>query len=204
MILTELGAVASAALPLAAFRGHLRLPLAAEAGPGDSEEAQALETALRAALAAIESRTAKVLMGRPFRLTLAHWRDGAAQPLPVAPVSDIVAMVLRAADGTATTVAADRYHLEQDQHRPRLVARGMLLPAIPRGGRAEIDFTAGFGPDWGDLPEDLARAAFLLGAQYFEERHAGAGHGVGAGLAFGVEALIARWRTVRLLGGAGQ
>ncbi len=204
MILTELEAVAPQALPLAGLRAHLRLPVMAEPGPGDAEEAQALEGALRAALAAIEARTAKVLMGRPFRLGLSHWRGGGAQPLPVAPVSGIIALVLRSADDTATTVAPESYRLEQDQHRPRLVARGVLLPSIPRGGRAEIDFTAGFGPDWGDLPDDLARAVFLLAAQYFEERHGGAGHAAGAALPFGVEALIARWRTVRLLGGAAR
>jgi len=203
MILTELGAVAPAALPLDAFRAHLRLPEVAggDPAPGAAVEAAALEAALRAALAAIEARTGKVLLARDFRLVLNHWHDGAVQVLPVAPVLAVVSLSLRDRDGGAVPADPGRYALEPDTHRPRLLARGALLPSIPRGGRAELVFTAGFGPAWGDLPPDLARAVLMLAAHYWEERHMGAGHGAGGLVPFGVATLIERWRTVRVLGG---
>ena len=203
MILTELGAVAPAALPLEPFRAHLRLPEVAgsEATPGAGAEAEGLEAALRAALAAIEARTGKALLARDFRLTLSHWQGGAVQVLPLAPVGAVVSLAVLDRDGGASVVDPVRYGLEADAHRPRLVARGALLPSIPRGGRVEIVFTAGFGAEWGDLPPDLARAVLMLAAHYWEERHLGAGHGTGGLVPFGVATLIERWRIVRVLGG---
>jgi uncharacterized phiE125 gp8 family phage protein len=73
------------------------------------------------------------------------------------------------------------------------------LPVIPLGGRVEISFTAGFGVAWADVPADLRQAVMLLAAQFYETRH-DVGDGV-AGLPVAVQALIERWRTVRILGG---
>jgi uncharacterized phiE125 gp8 family phage protein len=205
MMLKELGVVPVAALPLAALRAHLRLPEGAPPGPHDAAEAAGLEQALRAALAAIEARTGKALIARAFELRLNAWRgDGCAQVLPVAPVAAITAFAMRDAGGGLTPVEAARWRLEEDMHRPRLVAAGYLLPDIPAGGRAEVTFTAGFGPDWADLPGDLQQAALMLAAQYWEERHAGASHAapaVRAVLPFGVAALVERWRLLRGPGG---
>jgi uncharacterized phiE125 gp8 family phage protein len=108
---------------------------------------------------------------------------------------------MRDREGNATVIDPARYRLVRDMSRPRLEAVAGLLPGIPVGGVAEIAFTAGFGPGWADLPVDLAQAVFLLAAQYYETRHEGAAQG-GAAMPFGVMALIARWRTVRSIGGA--
>jgi len=62
----------------------------------------------------------------------------------------------------------------------------------------EIAFTAGFGPDWQDSPADLRQAVLLLAAQFYEGRDTG----TAAGLDHGVAALLARWRDLRLGGGA--
>lgn len=194
MILIEETSVPVAALPVAEFRDHLRLGTGfADLGAEDA----ALEAFLRAALAAIEGRTHKVLLARDFVLTLEAWR-GAAQPLPVAPVSAVSVLRMRDRAGGSAVVDPARYRLVRDMSRPRIEAAGML-PGIPVGGCVEIAFTAGFGPAWGDLPVDLAQAVFLLAAQYFEQRHDAAGQG--GGMSFGVMALIERWRTVRVLGG---
>ena len=69
-------------------------------------------------------------------------------------------------------------------------------------GSVKIGFTAGFGPDWDDLPGDLGQAVLLLAAYYYEYRNETA---VGEGyMPFGVSSLIERYRTVRLFAGAGQ
>jgi uncharacterized phiE125 gp8 family phage protein len=196
MMLNELTAVDAAALPVAEFRDHLRLGTGfADLGAEDA----ALEAYLRAAMAAIEGRTSKVLISRDFMLSLEAWRDDMAQPLPVAPVAAVSAVRLVTREGVSELVDPARYGLVQDLARPRLAAVSGVLPAIPLAGRVEIDFSAGFGPAWSNLPVDLAQAVFLLAAQYYEARHDG---GVERSeMSFGVMALIERWRTVRLLGG---
>ncbi|WP_372840194.1 hypothetical protein [Phaeovulum sp.] len=196
MMLTEKTAVPAEALPVAEFRDHLRLGTGfADLGAGDA----ALLAYLRAAIAAIEMRTAKVLMQRDFMVTLGNWRGARAQPLPVAPVSAIAEVRLRDAAGVSAVVAPTRYRLVPDMSRPHLQAIGASLPGVPADGCAEIDFTAGFGPAWADLPVDLAQAVFLLAAQYYELRHEGVG--AAQAIPFGVMALIEPWRTVRVLGG---
>ncbi len=195
-MLKELTAVAQAALPVAQFRDHLRLGSGfADTGAEDA----ALVAYLRAAIAAIEGRTAKVLLAHDFRLVLPGWRDAESVPLPVAPVSAVAGVRLIDRAGAETVLSATRWRLVEDLARPRLEAVGGL-PAVPVAGTAEIDFTAGFGI-WADLPVDLAQAVFLLAAQYFELRHDGAGEA--SAMPFGVMALIERWRTVRVLGGRG-
>jgi uncharacterized phiE125 gp8 family phage protein len=80
-----------------------------------------------------------------------------------------------------------------------MAAVGVLLPTVPTDGRAEVVFDAGFGATWAAVPVDLAQAVLLLAAEYYETRQPGdAG---ASGLPFPVQALIERWRTVRLLGG---
>jgi uncharacterized phiE125 gp8 family phage protein len=197
-MLREETAVAASALPLAEFRDHLRLGT----GFGDvGAEDAALEAYLRAAMAAIEGCTAKALLARDFVLSVEAWRGGAVQALPVAPVISVLGVQLLDRAGAITVIEPARYRLVEDMQRPRVEAMGANLPTIPLGGVAQIRFTGGFGPRWADLPVDLAQAVFLLGAQYFELRHDGAG--AGSEMSFGVLALIERWRTVRMLGGRG-
>ncbi|ATI41635.1 hypothetical protein CBW24_06230 [Pacificitalea manganoxidans] len=197
MMLSELTTVPDAALPLARFREHLRL------GSGFAD-AEAVEDGLivpflRAASVAVEAWTGKVLIERNFRWRLERWRGARVQDLPVAPVSAITA--LRVTDRLDWEVVVDpaTWRLIPDTHRPGLAARGAALPSVPEGGFVCVDFTAGFGPDWDDLPADLAQAVMLLAAHYYEYRHEmRMGEGV---MPYGVSALIERWRNMRLLAG---
>lgn len=201
MQLTEITPLDDAALPVAAFRAHLRL------GTGFADETSqdsALAAYLRAAITVIEARTGKALIARDFRLVLQAWRWVDAQALPVAPVSVVSELAMRGAGGALTPVDPARWRLVADTQRPRLVARGAMLPQIPVAGQAEISFTAGFAPDWAGVPADLAQAVMLLAAQYYEART-----GAVPQVPDAVSALIARWVPVRVTagrsgGGAGQ
>lgn len=196
MMLTEVTGVAAQALPVQALKDHLRL------GSGFSDDGLQdglIEGYLRAAMAAIEARIGKVLLARRLKLVLADWRRAGEQALPVAPVTALVSVALVDVNEVTLPVAVDRYRLVQDMHRPKLVAAGVLLPTVPTDGRAEVVFDAGFGAVWAAVPADLAQAVLLLAAEYYENRH-DLGQRV-AGVPLAVQALIERWRTVRVLGG---
>ena len=196
MMLTELTSVASAVLPVQALKDHLRL------GSGFSDAGMQdglIESYLRAAMAAIEARSGKVVLTRRFKLSLEDWRSSAEQPLPVAWVSAVVSVSVVDAAGGSVTVDPARYRLVQDMHRPKLMAAGVLLPSVPTGGRAEIVFDAGFGAAWSAVPADLAQAVLLLAAEFYENR-SDLGQRA-TGLPVAVQGLIERWRTVRVLGG---
>ena len=198
MILTEVSAPPPGAMPIRAFGEHLRL------GTGfadDGSQDAVLELYLRSAMAAIEARIGSALLTRPFILSVPRWRAEASQPLPVAPVQSVEAVTLLTADEERTEVAREAWSLMRDNRHPRLVGRfGRHLPRIPRGGQAEIRFTAGYGADWTSVPADLRQAVFLLAAHFYENRSEGAVSG--AMIPFGVLALIETYRAIRVGMGA--
>ena len=197
MMLIEQTPVPDNALPVDAFKAHLRL------GSGfgqDDVQNPVLHSFLRAAIAAIEARTGKSLITREFSWSLSFWRDASAQRLPVAPVVNITRVALIAADGTETDVDATRYWLERDIQRPRLRAAGASLPGIPKAGSVTIAFDAGYGANWDAIPPDLQQAVLMLAAHYYEFRNdTGLSDGC---MPFGVSSLIERFKTMRL--GSGQ
>lgn len=199
MMLTELTTVLPEALPVQAMKDHLRLGT----GFADDGLQDGLVAAhLRAAIATIEGRTGKALLVRRFLLRLNRWRDDkGAQTLPMAPVGALVSVTMVDASGTQSELPEASFRLLADTSRPRLKGSGGVLPPIPDDGAVEIVFDAGFGADWAAVPSDLAQAVFLLAAEFYEVRHSG-GRG-GPALPVAVQALIERWRTVRVLGGAG-
>ena len=131
MMLVEETTVPPSALPVTQFKDHLRL------GSGFSDDGLQdglLESFLRAAMAAIEARTGKILIEREFSWTLTAWRDTGQQALPVAPVSAIAEVVTISRLGDETVASAASYRLEPDMQRPCLVATGGMLPVVPLAG----------------------------------------------------------------------
>lgn len=193
MMLIEETTVPDVALPVDQFKAHLRL------GTGFGEESlqdSVLKGFLRAAIAAIEARTGKVLIARDFTWTLRVWRDRAVQSLPVAPIGSVAQVSVTDVLGDETVLDAASYRLEADNQSPRLRPISGLLPVVPTGGEVKIGFTAGIATDWGGLPADLGQAVLLLAAHYYEyRRETGLSDGC---MPFGVTSLIQRYRTVRL------
>lgn len=195
MELVDLTTTPAEALPLTAFKAHLRL------GSGfadDSLQDDLLAGYLRATLAAIEARTGKVLFERVLQWRLSRWAEAGHQPLPVAPVTAITSVALRNAEGGVSEVAVALYGLERDTHRPRLFAKGACLPAITPDGEAVVSMTAGFGPSWDDIPADLQQAVLLLAAHYYE--HRSETNGAVRAMPFGVVSLLESYRNIRVLG----
>ncbi len=201
MMLTEVTVVPADALPVAMLKDHLRLGAGFAMAP---DQDGLLQSYLRAAMAVIEGRIAKALLERGFRWQIPAWRETGGrgfdeQALPLAPVTQISAVLLLDAGGTEHLVPPSRYRLIPDLHRPRLAAKAGSLPQVPQDGAVVIEFDAGFGPDWSDLPADLQQAVLLLAAEYYEHRHNDAA--AGPALPPMVSTLIERWRQVRVLAG---
>ncbi len=200
MMLIEETAPAAEALPVAALRAHLRLGSGFEI-VADGAETVALTGYLRAAMAAIEARTGKVLLTRRFRMQLDDWRDRLGQTLPLAPVITVEDIEIDDGAGTHIKLPAESWRLLPDTQRPMILPSGVILPHVPRRGTVTIRFSAGFGADWQSVPADLAQAVMMLAARYYEDRSFGEQKGA---MPFGVSALIERWRQVRTLAGRGK
>jgi uncharacterized phiE125 gp8 family phage protein len=193
MELIETAPIATAVLPLATFRDHLRL------GTGfgdDTLQDGVLETCLRAAIARVEGHCGKAVLARPYRLTLGEWRDLSRLVLPLAPVAAVTRLAIFDRSGAETLIAPAQYRLIRDDHRPLLISSGYNLPQIPLTGRAEIDFDAGFA-GWAVVPGDMAQAVLLLAAGIYENRDGQAG----GGMPVLVSGLLARFRVLRIGGG---
>ncbi|MDF3413440.1 hypothetical protein HKX54_03140 [Sulfitobacter sp. M57] len=197
MMLIEETAIPDAALPVEVFKAHLRL------GSGfavDDVQDVVLGSFLRAALAAIEGRTGKVLLERSFSTSVSAWRDSGAHVLPVAPVNAVSGVEQVGRDGSRTDVAAGSWWLERHTDTPKLRATGASLPAVPSGGSVVISFDAGFATDWDGVPSDLRQAVLMLAAHYYEYRHdTGLSNGC---MPFGVSSLVERYRHLRIGAGA--
>lgn len=192
-MLIEETSVPDAALPVAAFKAHLRM------GTGFAEDTlqdAVLGSFLRAALAAVEARTGKVLIEREFALSVTAPTSTGDLALTVAPVTVIVDVQRILRSGAQDLVDAGSYWLERDGHTPRLRATGAALPGIEAGGELRVRFLAGYGPEWDDVPADMQQAVLMLAAHYYEYRNDTA---LAAGcMPFGVTSLIERFRVMRL------
>ncbi|MFY0621300.1 MAG: hypothetical protein JXQ89_06370 [Pelagimonas sp.] len=193
MMLVEETQVPNEALPVEALRRHLRL------GTGfaeDDVQDAVLASFLRAAFAAIEARTDKILLSRGFVLTLRTWSGDVSQRLPVAPVSALTSVTRVDRFGVPQELDLGGFRLVADAQSPRLISVSGGLPWVPSGGTLELRFTAGFGASVEDVPADLMQAVLLLAAHYYEYRDATA---LGQGcMPFGVTSLLARYRPMRL------
>jgi uncharacterized phiE125 gp8 family phage protein len=194
MMLTELDPPVLGLEAVRAFGDQLRL------GSGfadDGSQDALLDLYLRTAIAAIESRIGKALLSRRFSWTLTRWREADRQPLPVAPVQAVEAVRIVDHLGNETETDSAEWALVPADQRP--VLRGSWsngLPTIPEMGRVEIVFTAGYGPDWSDIPADLRHAVLLLATNFYENRSADEGRE--GSMPFGVLALLEPFRPVRL------
>lgn len=197
MILTELTSVPDAVLPVAQFADHLRLGTEfAET----SLQNDLLEVYLRAAISAIEGKTGRVILQKSFSWQLTGWRNGKAQALPVRPVTAVTALRTYNRSGAVIEHASTIYDFVPDSQAPAIRAVGAQLPFIANGGTAEIEFVAGHGATWDEVPTDLAQAVIILAAQFYENR-TGAPDPTGV-LPMAVLSLIEPYRPVRLFGGA--
>lgn len=162
---------------------------------GDAEDTL-VDALIPAARRVVEAQTGRILMAQTWRFFLDRWPLRGIIPAPVAPVREIVAAAVIAADGsivavpeTALALVADRAPALIRVDRARVPA-----PAQPHGGII-ITLKAGYGPDAADVPADLIQAVRLMVAHFHEHRD---GPGDATALPAAVRALLAPYRVVRL------
>ena len=198
-MLVEETKIATADLPVATFKAHLRL------GSGFSDDMlqdPVLEGCLRSALAAIESRTGKALMQRRFSVTANAWTPGAEQSLPIAPVTGLHALTTTDTAGSVTPHNISNFSLLRDAHTPKAVSLSGSWPAIAPQGSAKLTFIAGYGTAFQDLPADFAQAVLVLASHYYEARNI-AGLSASA-MPFGISVLIEPYKALRITAGGGR
>ena len=195
MMLIEQTQVPDAGLPVAEFRDHLQL------GSGfadDGLQDAVLVAQLRAAMAAVEGETGKVLLAKTYQYVVTAWREPNKQVLPVAPVAAVQSLAITDLNEVASEIDASAYRVRGDNHNPCVISTGWALPTIPVGGTAEIIFEAGYA-DWASVPADLRQSVLMLAAHFYENRSATVDRAVALPLA--VATLLKRHKPVRLFGG---
>lgn len=168
MMTTELTGIPSDSLPIDAFKAHLRLAEGFEAIPGQQAR---LEACLRASMAALEARLAKVFLTREFILRTPAWTSADQLRLSLAPVLSISSVKVVRSGGEETVLDPETYGVQFDEHRPCLVSRQGAFPMLGLDATAEVMLTAGYGAEWSDIPAPLQQAVFMLAESYFEGKH---------------------------------
>ena len=193
MLLKEVMPPAFSPVPLDEYKAHLRL---AHGFNDDGAEDTILEVYLRNATAVIERRAGQALIARPYTLQSACLDRDGHLTLPVGPVATVDSIRF-VSPGSTIDLAPEDWVLEPGSSRQKVTARGggPLWP-LPAGAVAELTFTAGYGPTWDDVPDDLRQAVLLLAAHYYENRFGEIE--ADAGLPFGVNAIVDQHRPVRI------
>ncbi len=170
-----------------ALADHLRLPQSAP----ETDQTNELTTLIRAATTAIERRIDGALIAQDWLWRTIAWNN----PVPLGPVITVSSVTL--VDPTGTRTPWTGWHLAKGLARPHIAPLpGSSAPTIPTGSHAEIRFTAGYGPDPEDIPEDLRHAVTLMSAHFYENREATTDPRTP--LPLGVASLLAPHRPIRL------
>lgn len=190
--LVGLAAPALEPVSLAEVKAHLRV---------DADDEDAYITSLVvAARELIESLTGYALITQTFQMRLDAWpnEEGAVE-LPRPPLQSITAIEIVDENGTPVAVDADSYEVDAASRPGRILRKwdADWPEPVPDLGGIRVTFVAGFGDAASDVPAALRQALLLLIAHWFERREA-AGNESGAGLPFGIGALVRPFMPVRL------
>lgn len=118
-----------------------------------------------------EQYTGRVLMAQSWRLTLDEW-PGRIVDLPNPPLMAVTSVTIYAADDTPTVLDASVYAVDTAVAPGRIIHRTADAWSSP--GRdyngIEIDYQAGYGASWNEVPEALRQGMLHVIAQLYEAR----------------------------------
>jgi uncharacterized phiE125 gp8 family phage protein len=151
---------------------------------------------ITAARTHIENRLSRTLISREYELRIDRWpRDGAIG-LPRPPALEVLEVSYLDDNNQAVALFAEEYELYADPLSPMVaVETPQPDPAVTSLGIG-VRYRAGEGPTPENVPEPLRQAVLLLTAHFYERREPLEGEGLA--LPYGIEALMAPYRRVRL------
>ena len=195
MALFELAPPGAEPVSVAEARGWLRV--------GHEDEDALIASLIAAARERVEALTGLALITRSWRETLDDWPQrrlsacGQAVRTGAGPLISVEAVRIHDVYGEVSVWSPDEYRVEPGDPGRIIAVQPFALPRPGRrAGGIEIDFTAGFGAAWADIPPDLAQAVLLLAAEYHTARSGERPDMPGA-----VAGLIAAWQPVRVTAG---
>lgn len=163
---------------------------------GDAEDAT-IEGLLAAARTHVEGLTGRALITQAWRIYLDEWPRSGITRLHPAPVASVDAVTLYDEDGFASLLDPADYDVDTAQAPGRLRLRQRQCPQRAMNG-IEIDLTAGYGAEPGNVPAPLRQAIRMLVAFWFEHREAAQLAVVSAPVAHGVAGLVNPYRVLRV------
>jgi uncharacterized phiE125 gp8 family phage protein len=131
-----------------------------------------IATLIGAARTAVEAACGRALITRRVRESLDIWRRDAVggAVLGLGPVVDVIAVRLLADNGSQSVIDPERYRLEGNRDRPRLVFAAGVPATLRTAGGIEIEYDAGFADDASDLPVALRLATLQVVASLYDAR----------------------------------
>lgn len=164
MSITFVNPPASEPISLAEAKLFLRVDHNAEDG--------LIETLIGAAREAVEAGIGRALVTRRVRESLDIWRRDAASGavLGLGPVTNVVAVRLLANNGAQSVIDPERYRLEGNRDRPRLVFPSGFPATLRSAGGIEIEYDCGYADEASDLPIALRLATLQIVASLYELR----------------------------------
>lgn len=185
---------AGPAVPMIELLEYLRV--------SSSDDQLVIAGMLSAATGWVEQWTERALITQGWRLVLDEWpRDGIV-PIDRTPVQAVMSVSYADPSGVTQSLQPDDWELDSSNAPARLApAPGKTWPhTAKRLAAISIDFTAGFGPSWNDVPETIRQAIFRLTAHFYDNRDTASISGSGGSvtdLPFHVKALLAPYRAWR-------
>jgi uncharacterized phiE125 gp8 family phage protein len=136
-----------------------------------------IATLIGAAREAVEAGIGRALITRRARESLDIWRRDAVNGavLGLGPVTNVVAVRLLANNGAQSVIDPDRYRLESNRDRPRLVFPAGFPATLRSAGGIEIEYDCGYADEASDLPIALRLATLQILASLYELRQGEAG-----------------------------
>jgi uncharacterized phiE125 gp8 family phage protein len=130
-----------------------------------------------AAREAVEAGCGRALVTRRVRESLDIWRRDAVNGavLSLGPVTNVVAVRLLANNGAQSVIDPERYRIEGNRDRPRLVFPSGFPATLRSAGGIEIEYDCGYADEAADLPIALRLATFQIAASLYELRQGESG-----------------------------
>ena len=137
-----------------------------------SAEDELISLLITAAREAVEAGIGRALITRRVRESLDIWVREASQGalLGLGPVTNVVAVRLLADNGSQSVLDPERYRLDGNRDRPRLVFANGLPATLREIGGIEIEYDCGYADEAGDLPVALRLATMQIVASLYELR----------------------------------